>query len=65
MTTAPEPAGAKARPAESFAALRHRGFRAYFVTYALAMTADNSFVCYVNGRKVGEVVFVVREVEEA
>ncbi|HLB17265.1 MAG TPA: MFS transporter [Burkholderiales bacterium] len=41
MTTAPGPAGAQARPPESFAALRHRGFRAYFVTYALAMTADN------------------------
>ena len=25
----------------SFAALRHRGFRAYFVTSALAMMADN------------------------
>jgi len=25
----------------SFAALRHRGFRAYFITSALAMMADN------------------------
>ncbi len=41
MTPAPGPAGAPARPPESFAALRHGGFRAYFVTYALAMTADN------------------------
>jgi MFS family permease len=28
-------------PYQSFAALRHSGFRAYFVTYALAMMADN------------------------
>jgi MFS family permease len=41
LTPAPGPARAQARPPESFAALRHRGFRAYFVTYALAMTADN------------------------
>jgi len=38
---------ARERPAEqaraqpSFAALRHRGFRAYFITSALAMMADN------------------------
>jgi MFS family permease len=41
LTTAPGPAGAPPGPPKSFAALRHRGFRAYFVTYALAMTADN------------------------
>jgi MFS family permease len=28
-------------PYQSFAALRHSGFRAYFITYALAMMADN------------------------
>ena len=33
------PASAGAQPA--FAALRHRGFRAYFIATALAMMADN------------------------
>lgn len=32
---------AAAAPARSFAALRHRGFRAFVVTFALAMMADN------------------------
>ena len=41
MTSPLDGAGAQARAPESFAALRHGGFRAYFVTYALAMTADN------------------------
>lgn len=36
--TVPAPAERAARP--SFAALRHRGFRVYFVTTALAMAAD-------------------------
>jgi MFS family permease len=39
--TASLPAGAPARPARSFAALRVPGFRRYFVTYLLAMTGDN------------------------
>ena len=41
--TAGEPAGAAARGGEprSFAALRHPGFRRYFVTTAAAMMADN------------------------
>jgi hypothetical protein len=45
---------ARERPAEqaraqpSFAALRHGGFRAYFITSALAMMADNieHVICY-------------------
>jgi len=41
LTTSHDRADAQARAPESFAALRNRGFRAYFVTYALAMTADN------------------------
>ena len=41
MTTGSEKAAGQPRAPESFAALRNRGFRAYFVTYALAMTADN------------------------
>src|SRR5262245_42097094 len=40
MSTPPEPAAGAARP-RSFAALRHAGFRRYFVTTALAMMADN------------------------
>ena len=38
MTTATDSAAA---PQKSFAALRHPGFRAYFITSALAMMADN------------------------
>jgi len=41
VTPAGGGAAATPRPPESFAALRNRGFRRYFVTYALAMTADN------------------------
>src|SRR5499426_1940446 len=40
MSTPPAPA-AGAAPPRSFAALRHPGFRVYFVTTALAMMADN------------------------
>ena len=40
MSTPREPA-AVAAPPRSFAALRHPGFRGYFVTTALAMMADN------------------------
>ena len=40
MSTPPQPAAAAAPP-PSFAALRHPGFRRYFVTTALAMMADN------------------------
>ena len=40
MSTPREPAAAAAPP-RSFAALRHPGFRRYFVTTALAMMADN------------------------
>jgi len=36
-----ERAAAKAGAQPSFAALRHRGFRAYFITSALAMMADS------------------------
>jgi MFS family permease len=38
---APPPPSAAPRPAPSFAAMRHAGFRAQFVTYVLAMMADN------------------------
>jgi MFS family permease len=41
----PKPAAVKAAaavaPAQSFAALRHAGYRAQFITYVLAMMADN------------------------
>src|SRR5262249_14260864 len=40
MSMPPQPA-AVAAPPRSFAALRHPGFRRYFVTTALAMMADN------------------------
>jgi MFS family permease len=42
MTEANPVSAAPAPPAKrSFAALRHRGFRAQFTTYVLAMMADN------------------------
>jgi MFS family permease len=37
----PEPAAAKAPARTSFAAMRHRGFRAQFFTFIVAMMADN------------------------
>ncbi len=40
MTEAPVPGPAERAAQPSFAALRHRGFRIYFVTTALAMAAD-------------------------
>ena len=42
VKTTSAPAGAPpAPPARSFAALRHPGYRAHFITYTLAMMADN------------------------
>jgi MFS family permease len=37
----PATSASAAPPARAFAALRHRGFRAFIVTYVLAMMADN------------------------